>query len=300
MSGAAATRGVNRPLAWLTLCQGLFLVNNVTFMAINGLVGLALAPTHWMATLPLTAYVLGGAMCTGLVARSQQRWGRQRSFQLGLAVAMVSSALCATAALIATGWARQGRLRGQGLVTTVMSNLGLERHLAGQGLGMVRTKVGDRYVLEAMRGSGYNVGGEQSGHIILSDYATTGDGLVAALQVLAELVRARAPASEVLHRFDPLPQILKNVRFKGGKPIRNDTSYHDIVPNERIIFAYTMTIGEKRISASLATLQFKPAGAGTQLVFTEQGAFLDGLDSAGPREGGWKELLDALGRALKS
>jgi phosphoglucosamine mutase len=122
-------------------------------------------------------------------------------------------------ALIAGGWARQGRLAGGGLVTTVMSNLGLERHLAAQGLGMVRTAVGDRYVLEKMRSSGYNVGGEQSGHIILSDYATTGDGLVAALQVLAELVRAAAPASEVLHRFDPLPQILKNVRFKGGKPL---------------------------------------------------------------------------------
>ena len=122
-------------------------------------------------------------------------------------------------ALIAGGWARQGRLAGGGLVTTVMSNLGLERHLAAQGLGMVRTAVGDRYVLEKMRSSGYNVGGEQSGHIILSDYATTGDGLVAALQVMAELVRAGAPASEVLHRFDPLPQILKNVRFKGGKPL---------------------------------------------------------------------------------
>src|SRR4051812_15543369 len=122
-------------------------------------------------------------------------------------------------ALIASGWARQGRLAGGGLVTTMMSNLGLERHLAAQGLGMVRTSVGDRYVLEKMRSAGYNVGGEQSGHIILSDYATTGDGLVAALQVLAELVRADAPASEVLHRFDPLPQILKNVRFKGGKPL---------------------------------------------------------------------------------
>lgn len=89
-------------------------------------------------------------------------------------------------------------------------------------------------------------------------------------------------------------------RFKGGEPVRNDTSYHDIVPNERIIFAYTMAIGENRISSSLATLQFKPSGAGTQLIFTEQGAFLDGLDSAGPREGGWKGLLDALGRALQS
>ena len=88
-------------------------------------------------------------------------------------------------------------------------------------------------------------------------------------------------------------------RFRGGEPIRNDTTYHDIVPNERIIFAYSMTIGDKRISSSLATFQFKPAGGGTQLICTEQGAFLDGLDGAGPREAGWKDLLEALGRALK-
>jgi len=131
-------------------------------------------------------------------------------------------------ATIATSWARQGRLAGGGLVATVMSNLGLERHLAAQGLGLVRTKVGDRHVLEKMRTSGYNVGGEQSGHIILSDYATTGDGLVAALQILAELKRAGAPASEVLHRFDPLPQLLKNVRFKGGKPL-DDASVKAVI-----------------------------------------------------------------------
>lgn len=122
-------------------------------------------------------------------------------------------------ATIAAGWARAGRLKGGGLVATVMSNLGLERHLSAQGLGLVRTAVGDRHVLEKMRASGYNLGGEQSGHIILTDYGTTGDGLVAALQVLAELRRARAPASEVLHRFNPLPQLLKNVRFAGGKPL---------------------------------------------------------------------------------
>ncbi|QQV76913.1 phosphoglucosamine mutase [Sphingomonas aliaeris] len=125
-------------------------------------------------------------------------------------------------ATIATGYARAGRLRNDGLVATVMSNLGLERHLAAQGIGMIRTAVGDRHVLEAMRAQGYNVGGEQSGHIILSDYATTGDGLVAALQVLAELAWAKAPASELLHRFEPLPQLLKNVRFKGGKPLEAD------------------------------------------------------------------------------
>ena len=122
-------------------------------------------------------------------------------------------------ATIAGSWARQGRLAGGGLVATVMSNLGLERHLAAQGIKLIRTQVGDRYVLEAMRAQGYNVGGEQSGHIILSDYATTGDGLVAALQVLAELVESGKPASELLHRFEPLPQLLKNVRFKGGKPL---------------------------------------------------------------------------------
>ncbi|WP_288457935.1 phosphoglucosamine mutase [uncultured Sphingomonas sp.] len=126
-------------------------------------------------------------------------------------------------AAIAGGWARAGRLQGGGLVATVMSNLGLERHLASQGLELIRTKVGDRYVLEAMRRQGYNVGGEQSGHIILSDYATTGDGLVAALQVLAEIRRSGEPASRVLHRFDPLPQLLKNVRFAGGKPLEADS-----------------------------------------------------------------------------
>jgi phosphoglucosamine mutase len=124
-------------------------------------------------------------------------------------------------AVIAGGWHRAGKLRGRGLVATVMSNLGLERHLAGLGLDLIRTKVGDRYVLEKMRSAGHNVGGEQSGHIILSDYATTGDGLVAALQVLAEVVRAGQSASEVLHRFDPVPQLLRNVRFAGGRPLED-------------------------------------------------------------------------------
>lgn len=125
-------------------------------------------------------------------------------------------------ALIAGDFARAGTLRGGGLVATVMSNLGLERHLAGQGIRLERTKVGDRYVLEKMRQGGFNVGGEQSGHMILSDYATTGDGTVAALQVLAALVRAGKPASEVLHQFDPVPQLLRNVRFAGGRPLEHD------------------------------------------------------------------------------
>ncbi len=122
-------------------------------------------------------------------------------------------------ALVASSWAKAGRLMGGGLVATVMSNLGLERFLAGLGLNLERTQVGDRYVLEAMRARGCNIGGEQSGHIILSDYATTGDGLVAALQILAMLVTTGKPASELLHLFDPLPQLLKNVRFAGGAPL---------------------------------------------------------------------------------
>ena len=122
-------------------------------------------------------------------------------------------------ALIGKSWAAAGKLRGGGVVATVMSNLGLERCLAAEGLTLERTAVGDRYVLERMRQGGFNVGGEQSGHMILSDYATTGDGLVAALQVLAELVRQNKPASALLKQFDPVPQLLKNVRFSGGKPL---------------------------------------------------------------------------------
>jgi phosphoglucosamine mutase len=125
-------------------------------------------------------------------------------------------------ALIGSQWAAQGKLTGGGVVATVMSNLGLERFLNGHGIDLLRTKVGDRYVLEAMREKGCNVGGEQSGHMILLDHATTGDGTIAALQVLAALVRSGQRASELLHLFDPVPQLLKNVRFAGGKPLEND------------------------------------------------------------------------------
>ena len=122
-------------------------------------------------------------------------------------------------ALIGSRYAEAGLLRGGGVVATVMSNLGLERFLNGIGLELVRAKVGDRYVLEAMRAGGYNVGGEQSGHMILLDHATTGDGCIAALQVLGALVQSGKRASELLHLFDPVPQLLKNVRFSGGKPL---------------------------------------------------------------------------------
>jgi phosphoglucosamine mutase len=122
-------------------------------------------------------------------------------------------------ALIARSWGDAGRLTGDGVVATVMSNLGLERYLRGRGLALHRTAVGDRYVVEKMRCAGLNVGGEQSGHVILSDYATTGDGLLAALQVLAVLVEEGRPASEVCRPFTPLPQTLKNVRFDGVSPL---------------------------------------------------------------------------------
>ena len=124
-------------------------------------------------------------------------------------------------AVIAESWKEDGRLQRPGVVATVMSNLGLERHLGGLGIELVRTPVGDRYVLEHMRAHGYNVGGEPSGHIILSDYTTTGDGFVAALQVLAVVKRSGKPVSEVCHRFEPLPQVLKNVRYQNGKPLEN-------------------------------------------------------------------------------
>jgi phosphoglucosamine mutase len=122
-------------------------------------------------------------------------------------------------AMVAEAWMRTGRLKGGGIVATVMSNLGLELYLQETGLKLVRTQVGDRYVVETMRRDGFNVGGEQSGHIILNDYNTTGDGLIAALEVLSVLVQSGKPASEVGRMFTPLPQLLKNVRFNGTVPL---------------------------------------------------------------------------------
>jgi phosphoglucosamine mutase len=124
-------------------------------------------------------------------------------------------------AVIAGSWKDDGRLSQPGVVATVMSNLGFERHLKEIGLSLARTSVGDRYVLEHMREHGFNLGGEPSGHIILSDYTTTGDGLVAALQVLAVVKRQNRPVSEVCHRFEPLPQVMKNVRYKQGAPLED-------------------------------------------------------------------------------
>ena len=125
-------------------------------------------------------------------------------------------------ALIADSWRRSGRLRGGGIVGTVMSNLGLEQFLRKIGLSLIRTQVGDRYVVEHMRAHDFNIGGEQSGHIILHDYNSTGDGLIAALEVLTCIVRAEKPASEVGGIFEPLPQLLRNVRFSGATPLELD------------------------------------------------------------------------------
>src|SRR5579883_189970 len=126
-------------------------------------------------------------------------------------------------AAIAHSWMQDGRLARPGIVATIMSNLGLERYLQGIGLSLARTAVGDRYVLEYMRAEGYNLGGEQSGHIILLDYCTTGDGLVAALQLLALVKNQGKPVSQVCRRFDPVPQVLRNVRIKAGRPLTDST-----------------------------------------------------------------------------
>ena len=126
-------------------------------------------------------------------------------------------------ALITRSWARDGRLRGGGLVSTIMSNMGLEKCLEGDGLHLKRTKVGDRYVVSEMRENGYNIGGEQSGHVVMSDFVTTGDGTITALQVLTELVQSGQPASRLCRQFEPYPQRLQNVKFKRGTaPLSQD------------------------------------------------------------------------------
>jgi len=135
--------------------------------------------------------------------------------------------------LIAGDWADRGRLAGGGIVSTEMSNLGLEQYLRGIGLNLIRTQVGDRYVVELMRKDGYNLGGEQSGHIVLSNYSTTGDGLIAALQVLCVIVATGKPASQVCRVFEPLPQVLQNVQFNGGKPLEKKAVKEAIAEGEK-------------------------------------------------------------------
>jgi len=135
-------------------------------------------------------------------------------------------------AVIASSWAEDERLSRPGVVATVMSNLGLERYLAGQGLELSRTKVGDRYVVSRVREDGFNLGGEQSGHIIMTDYATTGDGLVSALQLLSVIQRMDRPVSEVCHRFDPVPQVLRNVRVSSPHPLEAEAVQKAIAAGE--------------------------------------------------------------------
>ena len=139
-------------------------------------------------------------------------------------------------ALLATRWAAEDRLAGKALVTTVMSNLGLERHLEAQGVGLERTAVGDRYVVERMREGGFNLGGEQSGHIVMTDHATTGDGLMAGLHFLAEMMRSETRASTLLQQFTPVPQLLKNVRFAAGQtPLEMDVVQDAIFQAEKAL-----------------------------------------------------------------
>jgi phosphoglucosamine mutase len=135
--------------------------------------------------------------------------------------------------LIAAHWKKRGQLAQSGVVTTVMSNLGLEKHLESLGLALERTKVGDRYVVERMREGGFNLGGEQSGHIVMSDYSTTGDGVMAALQVLAVMVEMDKPLSEIAHIFDPVPQKLVNVRYKDGAPLEEESVIEAIASVEK-------------------------------------------------------------------
>ncbi|MEC8199927.1 MAG: phosphoglucosamine mutase [Pseudomonadota bacterium] len=135
-------------------------------------------------------------------------------------------------ATIANAWHATGNLRGGGVVATVMSNLGFERYLNGLGLELVRTAVGDRNVVDYMRTHDHNDGGEQSGHIILNDFSTTGDGVIAALQVLASVIERDRPISEVCRHFDALPQVLRNVRYNGGRPLEDDTVKEAICEGE--------------------------------------------------------------------
>jgi len=181
-------------------------------------------------------------------------------------------------ALIAETWQGSGRLRGDGIVATVMSNLGLERRLKELGLLLERTPVGDRYVVEQMRKRAWNLGGEQSGHIILSDYTTTGDGLVTALQVLSVVVERGAPVSEVCHRFDRVPQFLENVRTNGGAPLENGDVQNVIArTRQRLGNAGRLLI---RPSGTEPVIRVMGEGDDTQLVQAAIGEVVEALRAA--------------------
>jgi len=181
-------------------------------------------------------------------------------------------------ALIAETWQGSGRLRGDGIVATVMSNLGLERRLKELGLLLERTPVGDRHVVEQMRKRAWNLGGEQSGHIILSDFTTTGDGLVTALQVLAVVVERGAPVSEVCHRFHRVPQFLENVRTNGGAPLENGDVQNVIArTRQRLGNAGRLLI---RPSGTEPVIRVMGEGDDTQLVQSAIGEVVEALRAA--------------------
>ncbi len=187
-------------------------------------------------------------------------------------------------ALIGTQLADQGKLRGGGVVATVMSNLGLERYLQGRGLTLERTKVGDRHVLEKMKADGFNVGGEQSGHIILLDHATTGDGTIAALQVLAALVKSGKPASDLLHLFDSVPQLLRNVRFAGGQSSKTKGPLDDARVQAVIAEAEAQLVGKGRLvirpSGTEPMIRVMAEGDDAAQVESVVGAICDALQEA--------------------
>ncbi len=187
-------------------------------------------------------------------------------------------------ALIGTQLADQGKLRGGGVVATVMSNLGLERYLQGRGLTLERTKVGDRHVLEKMKADGFNVGGEQSGHMILLDHATTGDGTIAALQVLAALVKSGKPASDLLHLFDPVPQLLRNVRFAGGQSSKTKGPLGDARVQAIIAEAEAQLVGKGRLvirpSGTEPVIRVMAEGDDAAQVESVVGAICDALQEA--------------------
>ena len=179
-------------------------------------------------------------------------------------------------AAIAQSWHEDERLLGGGIVATVMSNLGLERFLNGRGLDLHRTKVGDRYVVEHMRNHGFNVGGEQSGHVILSDFSTSGDGLVTALQVLACIKSQDKPASEICRKFEAVPQVLKNVRFSGGKPL------------ERSNVKAAIAAAEEKLGKS-GRLVIRPSGTEPLIRVMAEGDDLDLVNAV------VDDIIDALG-----
>ena len=187
-------------------------------------------------------------------------------------------------ALIGTQLADQGKLRGGGVVATVMSNLGLERYLQGRGLTLERTKVGDRHVLEKMKADGFNVGGEQSGHMILLDHATTGDGTIAALQVLAALVKSGKPASDLLHLFDSVPQLLRNVRFAGGQSSKTKGPLDDARVQAVIAEAEAQLVGKGRLvirpSGTEPVIRVMAEGDDAAQVESVVGAICDALQEA--------------------